>query len=195
MIDRLTGTVLAKSPEGVALDVSGVGFWVEASAITLGDLPPVGERVTIFTHLHVREDALQLYGFSSVEERDVFRLLLGVSKIGPKLALAVLSSWRVQELKRAIAREDVGLLASVPGIGRKTAERLVLELREKMGDFAGREAAASSSVGHPDSSFSLARAALVELGYGVQEAERLLATLDHDLPAEDLIRQALAKRM
>ncbi|MCX8032861.1 MAG: Holliday junction branch migration protein RuvA [Thermoleophilia bacterium] len=194
MIDRLTGTVLAKSQDGVILDVGGVGFWAEASAITLGDLPPVGERVTIFTHLHVREDALQLYAFSSVEERDVFRLLLGVSKIGPKLALAVLSSWRVQELKRAIAREDVGLLASVPGVGRKTAERLVLELREKIGDFAGREAV-PSSVSHPDSSFALARAALVELGYNLQEAERLLATLDHDLPAEDLVRQALAKRV
>jgi len=195
MIDRLTGTVIAKSHDGVVIDVNGVGFLAEASAVTLADLPSIGEQATIFTHLYVREDAFQLFGFSTLEERELFRLFLGVSKVGPKLALAVLSCRRPPDLKKAIVREDVGLLASIPGIGKKTAERLVLELREKISDFGEREIPGASGVASGDSSVAIARAALVELGYSVHEADRLIATLDPELPVEDLIRQALARRV
>jgi Holliday junction DNA helicase RuvA len=190
MIERVTGTVAAKTGEGVVVDVGGVGFLLEVSATTLGDVPGLGAQTVLFTHLHVREEALQLYGFSSEEERELFRLFLGVSKIGPKLALAALSCRRAPDLKRALAAGDVALFSSVPGIGKKTAERLILELREKV--WASRSGSADLLV--EDGPLPLARAALVELGFAVQEADRLLSRLDPDLPVEDLIRQALARR-
>lgn len=192
MIERLQGTIVSKGADGVVLSVSGVGFLMEVSSVTLRDVPSVGEDVLLYTHLHVREDVLQLFGFSTDEERELFRLLLSVSKIGPRLALAVLSIRRPPELKKALANGDVALLASVPGIGRKTAERIILELREKMGDAgsAGAGVAGEQAGGVPDS-FMLARSALVELGYSVLEADRLLAPLDPALPVEDLVRKAL----
>jgi Holliday junction DNA helicase RuvA len=195
MIERVTGTVAAKTGEGIVVDVGGVGFLLEVSATTLGDVPGLGAETVLFTHLHVREEALQLYGFSSEEERELFRLFLGVSKIGPTLALAALSCRRAPDLKRALAAGDVALFSSVPGIGKKTAERLILELREKVGEagvWASRSGSADLLV--EDGPLPLARAALVELGFAVQEADRLLSRLDPDLPVEDLIRQALARR-
>lgn len=196
MIERLTGTVAARTGEGVVLDVGGVGFLLDVSAVTLRDIPAVGEPAVLFTHLHVREDILQLYGFSTEEERELFRLFLGVSKIGPKIALAALSCRRAADLKKALAAGDVALFASVPGIGKKTAERLILELREKMGDagLAGGPAAATG-VPAEEGSIPPARAALVELGYSVSEADKLLAPLDATLPVEELIREALTKRV
>ncbi len=196
MIERLTGMVAALGTDGVVVDVGGVGFLVEVSAVTLRDIPAVGGQTALFVHLHVREEALQLYGFSTEEERTLFRLLLGVSKIGPRLALAVLSCRRPPELKRALAAGDVALFASVSGIGKKTAERLILELREKVGDLAissGERVPTGGPV--EDGSVPLARAALVELGYSVAEADRLLASLDADRPVEELIREALARRV
>lgn len=196
MIERLTGTVAAKTPDGVVIDVGGVGFLLEVSAISLRDTPAVGERTTLFAHLHVREEALQLYGFSTEEERELFRLFLGVSKIGPKLALAALSCRRAPDLKRALAVGDVALFSSVPGIGKKTAERLILELREKVGEAAlGGAGAATPGVATDGGSLALARAALVELGYSVLEADRLLAPLDPERPVEDLVRDALTRRV
>ncbi len=197
MIERLTGTVAAKTPESVVLDVGGVGFALEVSAITLRDMPDIGEQVTVFTHLHVRDDALQLHGFSGEEERELFRLLLGVSKIGPKLALAALSHKRAPDLRRALAGGDVALLSSIPGIGKKTAERLILELKEKVGGFGslGTEVALVAGGAVTDGgSLGLARAALVELGYSMLEADRLLAPLDPERPVEELIRDALTRR-
>lgn len=195
MIERITGTVAAKAEEGVVIDVSGVGLFLEVSAITLRDVPGLGTETMLFTHLHVREEALQLFGFSTEEERELFRLLLGVSKIGPRLALAALSCRPASGLKQALAAGDVALFSSVPGIGKKTAERLILELRDKVGE-AGVWATGAESSGAlaEDGSLPLARAALVELGFGVQEADNLLSTLEPDQPVEDLIRQALARR-
>ncbi len=196
MIERLNGSVAAKTDDEVVIDVEGVGFLLEVSAITLRDIPSVGERAALFTHLHVREDMLQLYGFSTEEERELFRLFLSVSKIGPKLALAALSCRRAPDLKRALAAGDVALFSSVPGIGKKTAERLILELREKMGDVS--VAAGVGVGGHvpvEEGSIPLARAALVELGYSVLEAEKLLASLDAGLSVEELIREALTRRV
>jgi len=198
MIERLSGTVAAKTPEGVVIDVGGVGFLLEVSAVTLRDMPAIGERTTVFAHLHVREEALQLYGFSTEEERELFRLFLGVSKIGPKLALAALSCRRAPDLKRALAVGDVALFSSVPGIGKKTAERLILELREKVGEIGlvgTGAAAAAGGVPVDQGSLPLARAALVELGYSVLEADRLLAPLDPERPVEELIREALTRRV
>ena len=195
MIERLTGTVAAKTAEGVVVDVGGVGLLLEVSAVTLRDMPAIGERTTLFSHLHVREEALQLYGFSTEDERELFRLFLGVSKIGPRLALAALSCRRAPDLKRALAVGDVALFSSVPGIGKKTAERLILELREKVGDIGVAGAGpAPGGVPPEEGSLPLARAALVELGYSVLEADRLLVSLDAERPVEELIREALARR-
>jgi len=193
MIERLSGTVLAKDVDGVVVNVAGVGFQMETSSVTLRDLPGVGEEVTLVTHLHVRDDALQLFGFSTEEERQLFRLFIGVSKIGPKLALAALSARRAPDLRRALAAGDVALFASVPGIGRKTAERIILELREKVTDATAVGPSLgtdSSQVG--DEAILLARSALVELGYTVLEADRLLGSMDGGLPVEELVRRALA---
>jgi len=195
LIERITGTVAAKTGEAVVIDVGGVGFLLEVSAVTLRDVPGLGAETLLFTYLHVREEALQLFGFSTEEERELFRLFLGVSKIGPKLALAALSCRRAPDLKRALAAGDVALFSSVPGIGRKTAERLILELREKVGE-AGTWASGVESPGAlmEEGPLALARAALVELGFAVQEADMVLSRLEPDQPVEDLIRQALARR-
>jgi Holliday junction DNA helicase RuvA len=195
MIERLTGTVAAKSADSVVIDVGGVGFLLEVSAITLRDVGNAGDDDTLYTHLHVSEDALRLFGFSTEEERELFRMLLGVSKIGPRLALAVLSCRRAPDLKRALAAGDVALLSSVPGIGKKTAERIVLELREKMGDLGAVSGAApSGGVPVEEGAVPMARAALVELGFSVVEADRLLSSLDPSQPVEELVRQALVRR-
>lgn len=197
MIERLTGQVAARLSDAVVMDVTGVGFRLEASATTLRDVPEVGEVCTLLSHLHVREDALQLFGFSTVEERELFLLLIGVSKIGPRLALAVLSARRPAELRRAIALGDVALFQAVPGIGKKTAERLILELREKVGDLGGAGTGAAARVGDAsgdDDSLVLARAALQELGLTLMEADLLLRGADPDAPAEVLVRKALARR-
>jgi holliday junction DNA helicase RuvA len=192
MIERLTGTLAATGGEAVVVDVGGVGFLVEVSAVTFRELPAVGAPVVLLTHLQVREDALQLYGFSTDEERELFRLFLGVSKIGPKLALAALSSRRPIDLKRALFAGDVAVFAAVPGIGRKTAERLILELKDKVGEPGLPLGSTASGLMAPDDGpLSLARAALVELGFGAAEAEKLLARVEPDQPVEDIIRQAL----
>ena len=192
MIERLSGVVAAKNPESVVIDVGGVGFLLEVSATTMRNVAAVGSQMVLFAHLHVREEALQLFGFATEEERSLFRLLLGVSKIGPRLALAALSCRKPSELRKALANGDVALFSSVPGIGRKTAERLIMELRDKVGDVA-LEAAATAR-GLDEGPVALARSALVELGYSSAEAERLLAGLDLEQPVEAIIREALARR-
>ncbi|HZO97399.1 MAG TPA: Holliday junction branch migration protein RuvA [Gaiellaceae bacterium] len=179
MIARLRGTVAARTASGVLLDVGGVGYLVAATPRVSAR---VGEETTVETYLHVREDALQLYGFASLEERELFELLLGVSGVGPKVALAIVSGSTPAELRRAIAREDTARFEAIPGIGRKTAQRVVLELREKLGPAAPSAPAAGSL---------LAREALVELGYSVPDAERALAGVDGDLPVEEQVRLAL----
>ena len=192
MIERLRGTVAAREVDGVVIEVGGIGFRMEASANTLRDLPREGETASVFTHLHVREDALLLYAFSSEDERDLFLMFIGVSKIGPKLALAALSARRPPEVRRALATGDVALFQAVPGIGKKTAERLILELREKAGQFPGLGAA--SARGGPlegDDTLSLARAALLELGLTAVEAEARLRDADPDQSLDAVVRAAL----
>ena len=193
MIERLTGTLAAVTGEAVVVDVGGVGFLVDVSAITYRDLPAVGAPLVLLTHLQVREDALQLYGFSTDEERELFRLFIGVSKIGPKLALAALSSRRPAALRRALAMGDVVAFSSVPGIGKKTAERLILELKDKVGDVSlSAGGAGGAGVLDDDGPLSLARAALLELGFASAEVDKLLARADSTEPVEAIIKQALA---
>jgi Holliday junction DNA helicase RuvA len=186
MIARLRGTVAASTPEGLLLDVNGVGYLVAATSSTSRKADAGGE-VTVETYLHVREDALQLYGFADRAERELFLQLLTVNGIGPKVALAIVSGSPAEELRRAIAREDAARFQAIPGIGKKTAERIVLELKEKIGDVAVAAVAAS------DSPHLVARDALVELGYSVADAERALAQTDPALSAEERVRDALRK--
>ena len=179
MIARLRGRP-ERTPDGLLLDVNGVGYLVAATPTAAAK---GGEEVTVETYLHVREDALQLYGFADTAERELFVQLLGVNGVGPKVALAIVSGSRPDDLRRAIVREDVARFQAIPGIGRKTAERIVLELKEKI----GLEVAVAPSVD------MTARDALVELGYAVLDAERALADVDSDLPVEEQVRAALRR--
>jgi Holliday junction DNA helicase RuvA len=182
MISRLRGIPAGRSPDGLVLDVGGVGYLVAATPSALGRAEGARE-VTLETYLHVREDALQLYGFADAAERELFVSLLGVSGIGPKVALAVVSSSAPSELRRAIALEDPARFQAIPGIGKKTAERIVLELKGSLPDGIEPGGAPSTEL--------VARDALVELGYSVVEAERVLAGVDPELPAEERVREAL----
>ena len=182
MISRLRGTVAARTAAGLVLDVNGVGYLVAATPRVSAR---VGEEATVETYLHVREDTLQLYGFASADERSLFELLLGVSGVGPKVALAIVSGSTPAELRRAIARDDTARFEAIPGIGRKTAQRVVLELKEKAGAIVADAEAASGAV--------LARDALVELGWSLLDAERALAGIDDTLPVEEQVRNVLRK--
>ena len=181
MIARLRGRVAGRSSGGLILDVNGVGYLVNASASAqrLGD----GE-ITVEIHTVVREDALQLYGFATSEEREVFELLLGVSGVGPKVALAIVSGSTPSELRRAIALDDVKRFQAIPGVGLKTAQRVVLELKEKLASVADTTAASEEL---------LARDALVGLGWSLLDAERVLAELDDSLSVEEQVRAALRR--
>jgi Holliday junction DNA helicase RuvA len=180
MIARLRGKPVGSTADGLVLDVNGVGYLVAA---TQSALAKRGDEVTLETYLHVREDVLQLYGFADAAERELFVQLLGVNGVGPKVALAVVSGSRTDELRRAIVREDAARFQAIPGIGKKTAERIVLELKEKV--VASTEALAPMDL--------TARDALVELGFTPVDAERALAEVDHDLPVEEQVRAALRK--
>ena len=186
MIARLRGRPVGRTPDGLVLDVNGVGYLVAATPTVLRRAG-AGSEVTVETYLHVREDALQLYGFGDAEERELFVHLLTVSGVGPKVALAVLSGSPAAELRKAIALGDHARFQAIPGIGKKTAERIVLELKEKLGSVAEPGlSAVGDAPGH-----IVARDALVELGYSVLDAERALAEVDPDLPAEERVRLAL----
>lgn len=205
MITQLAGTLLDKGLDAVVLDVGGVGYHVNVSLSTLGALPAVGQPVRLFTHLQVREDAMTLYGFATTFERRAFELCLSVSGVGPKLTLAALSGLGATGLGDTIAGGDVARLVRVPGIGKKTAERLVMELRDKfkaqaqkvaMGPGQKGEAGRRSS-GSGAGPFADVVGALCNLGYKAPDAERavekVLGTLpDGTLPViEDVLRQSL----
>jgi Holliday junction DNA helicase RuvA len=185
MIARLRGTVVGSTPEGLVLDVNGVGYLVAATPSVLRKAAP-GDELTVETYLNVREDALNLYGFADRAERELFTQLLTVNGVGPKVALAIVSGSPAEELRRAIVREDAARFQAIPGIGKKTAERIVLELKEKV------EATAVAAIGS-ESPHLVARDALVELGYSVTDAERALAETDTDASPEERVRQALRR--
>ncbi len=187
MIALVSGTVALRRADHVVVECGGVGYRLAVSAETLRHVPAVGKPVTLHSHLVVRDDALALYGFAAEEERDLFLLLIGVQSVGPKVALAVLSGGPPRELVSALAAGDVGRLQAVPGIGKRTAERIVVELREKV---AGEPSVARISSHAPDDPRALAREGLLSLGFTLSEAENLLEGAPGESP-EDLIAHAL----
>ena len=188
MISRLTGRAVGWSGEGLVLDVHGVGYLLHATPSAVRKAERGGD-VTLETHLHVREDALQLYGFAEAGERELFEQLLAVSGVGPKVALAIVSGYSPSELRRAIGREDAALFQTIPGIGKKTAQRVVLELREKIAPLTAVDGGGDARGG--GERHIVARDALVELGYSVAEAEKRLAAIDPGLPPSERVREAL----
>ena len=188
MIASLRGRVVANGAGTTVIDVGGVGYRLAttASAARLAAAAGSGE-VTLLTHMHVREDALALFGFATEAERVLFELLLGVSGIGPKAALAIVSGYAPDQIRRAVATGDHALFTSIPGIGRRTAERVVIDLKDKVGAVAADATPAGTADGH-----TAARDALVGLGMSVAEAEAALRPLDVDLPVEERVRLALS---
>jgi len=178
VIARLRGKRAGLTAAGLVLDVNGVGYLIQATPSLLGR---GGDELTVETYLVVREDALQLYGFASADERDLFVHLLSVSGVGPKVALAIVSGSTPTELRRAIALDDTARFEAIPGIGKKTAQRVVLELKEKLG----------TAVDAPVSRDLVARDALVELGFSLVDADRALARIDPGLSPEEQVRRAL----
>jgi Holliday junction DNA helicase RuvA len=187
MIGRLSGTLLEKNPPQLLLDVQGVAYEVDVPMSTFYNLPGTGERVTLFTHLVVREDAHLLFGFGSDNERRAFRQLLKISGIGARTALSVLSGLSVAELAQAVTMQETGRLTKIPGIGKKTAERLLLELKDKLG--ADLTSAVGVHRAPPVASDILH--ALVALGYSDKEATAVVKKLPEGLAVGDGIRQAL----
>ena len=194
MIGFLKGRLAVKQPPMMLVDVNGVGYELEAPMSTFYGLPGTGEPVALFTHLVVREDAHILYGFGTESERRLFRGLLKVSGVGPKIALGILSGASVEDFLRTIEAEDVAMLTRIPGIGRKTAERVIIEMRDSVQKLAapsssGQSAAALGAVPSPQSE---AFSALIALGYKPPEVTRLLKSADEPgLSTTEIIRRAL----
>jgi Holliday junction DNA helicase RuvA len=199
MIGRLHGTLLEKHPPWIVIDVQGVGYELETSMTTLVSLPVAGEAVRLYTHLSVREDAHLLYGFFQDEERQLFRALIKVNGVGPKLALAILSGMDTDAFIHCVMEGDSKALTKLPGVGKKTADRLIVEMRDRFphwqegqASLLGSENAATMT---PTDPLADAEAALVTLGYKPTEASRMLSSLDKTLPTEALIKAALSRQL
>lgn len=186
MIGKLTGTLADKNPPQLLVDCHGVGYEVDVPMSTFYNLPAVGERVSLLTHFVVREDAQVLYGFGSSGERHAFRQLIKISGVGPRTALSVLSGMSVNDIAQAVTAQDAGRLIKVPGIGKKTAERLLLELKGKLGADLGPASASAASDEQAD-----ILQALVALGYSDKEAAASLKALPKDVGVSEGIRLAL----
>jgi Holliday junction DNA helicase RuvA len=189
MIATLTGIISARDSDGIILDVGGVGYRLTVSARSLELLDGGTGEIFVYTHMYVREDVMSLYGFADAQERDFFEILKGVSGIGPKVAISILSAYSPDDLRRAVLNKDLALFTSISGIGKKTAERLVLELKDKIGEIP--EVADLPAGG--EGSYYLAREALISLGYSFTEAEAALEGLDDGGDVEDLVREALKR--
>jgi Holliday junction DNA helicase RuvA len=185
MIGRISGTLLEKSPPLVLVEAGGVGYEIDVPMSTFYNLPAIGERVVLLTHQIVREDAQQLFGFLTAEERSAFRQLVRIAGVGPRTALAVLSGLSVAELAQAVTRQEAGRLVKVPGIGKKTAERLLLELKGRLGADLALPAAVSS-----EAQADIVQA-LVALGYSEREAAAALKALPADVGVSEGIKLAL----
>jgi len=190
MIGSLRGTLMSKQAPQIIIECQGVGYEVETPMSTFLDLPSIGDELFLHTHLLVREDAQILYGFGSLEERSLFRMLLRISGVGAKMGLAILSTMSVADFQRCVEYEDAATLVKIPGVGKKTAERLIIEMRDKI-DIAP-VAPGGSKVAVESSPRSEAVDALVALGYKMGEVNKLIGAMDVDgQSAEDIIRQAL----
>ncbi|GGW22662.1 MULTISPECIES: Holliday junction branch migration protein RuvA [Halomonadaceae] len=199
MIGRLTGLLIEKHPPWIVVDVHGVGYELEASMNTLVALPAPGENVSLYTHLTIRDDAHLLYGFGREHERALFRALIKVSGVGPKLALAILSGMDEDAFMRCVRDDDSKALTRLPGVGKKTAERLIIDMRDRFPDWEQSHAPlaleATSGRPAPRDSLADAEAALVSLGYKLTEAAKMLADVDPNQSTEALIKAALTQRM
>jgi Holliday junction DNA helicase RuvA len=187
MIALVSGTVAVRRSDHVVIDCGGVGYRLAVSAETLRRVPAVGGSIVLHSHLVVRDDALSLFGFATEEERELFLMLLGVQSVGPKVALAVLSGGPPRELLAALAAGDTARFQAVPGIGKRTAERIIVELREKVGATLPEQAISITRSSDPR---AVAREGLVSLGYTVQEVDELLDGVSGETP-EELIAAAL----
>jgi Holliday junction DNA helicase RuvA len=193
MIAKISGRLLEKSPTRILIDVGGIGYEIQIPLSTFDQLGAVGENVSVSTHLHVREDLLQLFGFATAAEKQLFQHLLSVSGIGPRLAQSILSGSSVETFCRHIAENDVAALTKIPGIGKKTAERLILELRDRLARLVPvpSAAAAATKISATQEETILA---LVSLGYARAAAERAVEQVTQaagELPVEELIKRAL----
>jgi Holliday junction DNA helicase RuvA len=186
MIGRITGTLAEKAPPLVLVDVGGVGYEIDVPMSTFYNLPALGERISLLTHFVVREDAQQLFGFLTHEERATFRELVKISGVGPRTALSILSGLSVGDLAQAVSRQEAGRLIKVPGIGKKTAERLLLELKGKLGPDLAKPAAGAAS----DAQADIVQA-LVALGYNEREAHAALKALPPEVGVSEGIKLAL----
>jgi Holliday junction DNA helicase RuvA len=194
MIGLLRGTLLIKQPPDLMLEVNGVGYEVQASMTTFYDLPELHAQVTLYTHFVVREDAQLLYGFSSQTERELFRHLLKVNGVGPKMALAIVSGMNPLEFNQVIHAADIARLSRIPGVGKKTAERLVIELRDRLPKTDESSNTAVTTTPQPTSASNSEEAinALLALGYKPVQASQMIAAYENqNLSVEDMIRQAL----
>ena len=189
MIASLNGTVLTKRPEGVIVDVNGVGYQLSVPLCSLADIPEPGETVFMHTYTHVREDTLQLFGFLNEKDREIFTTLIGISGVGPKLGLAILSGMPPERFVEAIHNEDVTMLSTIPGLGKKTASRLILELKGKLPSLEPGEASSSRSSQEAIDAIS----ALVNLGYKKQFSEKAVETAIQNGAEniEDIIMESL----
>jgi len=187
MIAFLTGRVAARAANHALIEVGGIGYRLIMSTSSLASLPAEGDEVTVHTYLHVREDELTLYGFESEGERELFEALIGVSGVGPKVALAVLSALRPEALRTAIARDDIALLSSVPGVGKKTAQRMLIDLKDKLGapDLGAAGGTASSHAAIE------ARDALLSMGFSLAEATAALRDIPDGATTEHVLKRAL----
>ncbi len=190
MIGRITGTLLEKNPPQLLVDTNGVGYEVFVPMSTFFGLPRIGEKVSLFTHMVVREDAQLLYGFASDPERAAFRTLIKVSGVGPKVALAVLSGLSVNDLAAAVAMQETGRLTNIPGIGKKTAERLLLELKDKFKVDPHLQTGVAGEAAKPSANEDVLNA-LIGLGYSEKEAHLAVKQLPADGSVSDGIRRAL----
>jgi len=191
MIGKLSGILAERNPPQIVLDVHGVGYEVDVPMSTFYNLPALGEPLALLTHLVVREDAQLLYGFASAGEREAFRQLIKIAGVGPRTALSVLSGMSVQDLAQAITLQEAGRLIKVPGIGKKTAERLLLELKGKLGADMGAELGGAAGGGQTSADQADILQALVALGYSDKEAALALKALPPDVAVSDGIKQAL----
>ena len=195
MISRIRGTLLEKHPPVLMVDVQGIGYEVLVPMTALFKLPAQGEEVTLHTHFVVREDAQQLYGFLDTQERELFRVLIRVNGVGPKMALAIMSGMEASDLVRCVNTDDVATLCRIPGVGKKTAERLLIEMRDRLKEWEGADSSTGNALAPaPADALSEAESALVALGYKATEASRMVNAASREAPeaaSEDLIRLAL----
>ena len=199
MIGRIRGNLVHKQPPDILVEVGGVGYEIQVPMTTLFQLPELGSEVSLLTHFVVREDAQLLYGFIDEQDRQLFRQLIRVSGVGPKLALTILSGMDSSSFARCVQRDDISSLVALPGVGKKTAERLLVEMRDKIKDWLGpvqagdSQAAGGAPLAPVTNIVADAEGALIALGYKPQDASRMVAAVNDDsvVSSEDLIRRAL----